>query len=281
MDANSGNDQRRFWNGDAGRGWANARPILDRAFEPFESLLSDAAAARGARRVLDVGCGAGATTLAIAKKIGAEGTFLGIDVSKPLIDAARARAASEGSRATFELADAETRAFPPGSFDSVVSRFGVMFFGDSVAAFANLRSACVATATLDCLVWRAAKENPFMTAAEEAAEPLLPGVSARSPDAPGQFFLADADRTRRLVEQAGWRDVAIEPLDRSCSFAAEDLDAYLTSLGPVARAYAAADAPFRRALLDRVRPAFDRFRVDGSIRFDARCSRVTARAYER
>ena len=143
------------------------------------------------RRVLDVGCGTGSTTLAVARLLGAKGRCTGIDISEPMIAAARARAEREGTPASFIRADAQTHAFEPASFDMIISRFGVMFFDDSVRAFANLRRAARDDAELRFIAWRSAAENPFMTTAERAAAPLLPNLPARRPDAPGQFAFAD------------------------------------------------------------------------------------------
>ena len=145
-------------------------------------------------RVLDVGCGTGSTTLAVARRLGAKGRCIGIDISEPMIAAARARAEREGTPASFIRADAQTHAFEPASFDMIISRFGVMFFDDSVRAFANLRRAAKQTPSLRFIAWRSAAENPFMTTAERAAAPLLPNLPARRPDAPGQFAFADRDR---------------------------------------------------------------------------------------
>ena len=133
-------DQAALWNGAAGLTWVEAQEPLDRLFSPFEELLVETVLARGARRVLDVGCGTGATTLAIARALRG-GNCVGVDISEPMLSLASARAERERLPAVFVRADAETYAFEPGSFDTIVSRFGVMFFADPVRAFANLRTA--------------------------------------------------------------------------------------------------------------------------------------------
>src|ERR1044072_4765754 len=115
--------------------------MLDRTLQPFEDLLVAEIAANGASRVLDVGCGTGSTTRAAARVAGAGSLALGIDISERMIDAARKLAEQEGSRATFVCDDAQKHAFGVQKFDMIMARFGVMFFEDSVRAFANLRSA--------------------------------------------------------------------------------------------------------------------------------------------
>ncbi|KOR19371.1 class I SAM-dependent methyltransferase, partial [Burkholderia cenocepacia] len=140
MEANRPNEaQSALWNGPSGRAWVDAQAPLDRMFEPFETLLAEAAAASFATRVLDVGCGTGAVTLAIARRLGASAQCTGIDISARMIDAARARAERGGVPARFVCADVQTHAFEPASVDLIVSRLGVMFFDDPVRAFANLR----------------------------------------------------------------------------------------------------------------------------------------------
>ncbi len=230
-------EQATLWNGVAGVTWVEAQELLDRLFKPFEDLLVDAVLARSGREVLDVGCGTGSTTLAVARALGEKGNgrSIGVDISEPMIALARARAEREGTPASFICADAQTHAFEPASFDTIISRFGVMFFDDSVRAFANLRRAARGGAELQSLAWRSPQENAFMTTAERAAAPFLPEIPARVPGAPGQFAFADERRVRRLLEDSGWAEIDIRPIDVACAFPEEDLDAYLTRIGPLGR----------------------------------------------
>src|SRR5262245_50412682 len=125
-------EQATLWNGLSGRAWVESRDLLDQMFKPLEDLLVEAVLTRSASRVLDVGCGTGSTTLAIARRLGAKGSCVGIDISDPMIDAARARAEQEGTPARFIRADAQLHAFEAASFDMIISRLGVMFFDDFV-----------------------------------------------------------------------------------------------------------------------------------------------------
>ena len=170
MDARHHNntDQTTLWNEVAGRAWVDAEALVDHVYRPFEHLLVEAVPPSAAR-ILDVGCGTGATTLAAARKIGEQGLAVGIDVSEPMIAAARARAERHGVSARFIRGDAQRHAFEPASFDAIISRFGVMFFDGAVSAFRNLRRAAAEHAALTIVVWRSADENPFMTTAERAA----------------------------------------------------------------------------------------------------------------
>ena len=272
------NDQAALWNGPSGRAWVEAQETLDQMLKPFEELLLAGLPAGSADAVLDVGCGTGSTTLAVANALGATGHCTGIDISEPMLALARERAARDGAHATFVCADAQRYPFEPGTVDAIVSRFGVMFFDDAVAAFANLHRAARTHAALRFVAWRSSSENPFMTTAERAAAPLLPELPPRQPDAPGQFFFADRERVRTILTASGWTDVAIEPADVTCEFPARALDAYLARLGPVATVLRDADEATRVRVTQAIRPAFDRYIQGDVLRFTGACWLATARA---
>lgn len=202
--AQPGVDQKALWNGSAGRAWVHNQRLLDQLLSPFEALLSSDSVLGTATRVLDVGCGTGATTLAIARRLGAQGTCAGIDLSAPMIAAARARAGGDQANVDFFAADAQTHAFEPADFDLIVSRFGVMFFDDPVQAFANLRHAARENARLAFIAWRCAEENPFMTTAERlVADRRLEAARKDEGDDSGQRADGqDARGDEALVEGA-------------------------------------------------------------------------------
>jgi SAM-dependent methyltransferase len=271
-------EQAAIWNGCAGRAWVDEQALLDLTFQPFAQALAAAATAAGARRVLDVGCGSGATTLGVARAIGPAGHALGIDISEPLIALARRRATDAGSTARFLCADAQTHVFESADFDLLISRFGVMFFADTVAAFANLRRAMRPGGAMRCMVFRSAAENPFMTAAERAAAPLLPNVPPRRPDGPGQFAFADAPRVTRLLEAAGWTDIELTPIDVPCAFPEAELTRYITRLGPVGLVLRDAEESTRQRVIATIRAAFAPFIIGGEVRFIAACWSIGASA---
>jgi ubiquinone/menaquinone biosynthesis C-methylase UbiE len=271
-------EQEKLWNGVAGRGWVEAQELLDQLFKPFEDLLVEAVSARSVSRVLDVGCGTGSTTLAVARQLGANGRCIGIDISDPMLTAARARAERESTPASFIRANAQTHAFEPASFDMIISRFGVMFFDDSVRAFANLRRAARGDAELRFIAWRSAVENPFMTTAERAAAPLLPNLPARRPDAPGQFAFAEQRRVSRILEESGWAGIEIRPIDVACTLPEQELVRDVSRLGPLGRVLHETDEQTRKEVLAAVRAAFDPYVHDAEVRFTAACWMVSARA---
>lgn len=264
-------EQATLWNGLGGRAWVEAQEVLDQIFKPFEDLLVKAVSSGPGGRVLDVGCGTGNTTLAVARLLGAKGRCIGIDVSEPMIAAARARAERESSPASFIRANAQIHAFEPESFDMIISRFGVMFFDNFVRAFANLRRAAKEAAELRLIAWRSAAENPFMTTAERAAAPLLPNLPARRPDAPGQFAFADRRRVHSILEESGWADIDIRPIDITCTLPEEKLVPYLSRVGPAGRCLQELDDRTRTRIMETVRAAFDPYVHGTEVRFTAAC----------
>lgn len=278
MEMERNNDEQiTLWNSVAGQAWVDEQALLDRVLAPFQDLLVEAVRASAARQVLDVGCGTGSTAVAVARVLGESGRCTGIDVSEPMIAAARARAERERVPASFVCADAQAYAFEDRSFDMIISRFGVMFFANPVQAFANLRRAAKDGAGLRFVCWRSAAENPFMTTAERAAAPLLPDLPARQPDAPGPFALADEGRVARILEESGWTAVDIQPIDVPCTLREKELDRYLSRFGPVGLALGEADEPTRARVIQTVRAAFDPFVHGEEVRYTAACWMVGAR----
>lgn len=271
--------QAALWNGVAGRAWVETGELLDRVFKPLQDLLVEATSYAPGDRVLDVGCGAGSTTLAVARLLGSHGRCTGIDISDAMIAAARAHAEQQGLPVAFIRADAQDYTFEPASFNRIISRFGVMFFDDSVRAFANLRRASTCDARLHFVAWRSAVENPAMTAAERAAAPLVPNLPARQPNAPGQFAFADEPYLCRVLEESGWDDVEVRPLDVPCTLPEKDLVRCFTRLGPLGRILHQVDEPLRTQVVEAVRGAFDPYVHRDEVRFTAACWMVSARSH--
>ena len=270
-------DQAAHWNDRAGQTWAELSDSLDRVLAPFVPLLMDEVAPVEGQCILDVGCGSGAVTRAAAMLAGPRGRALGVDISAPLIAAARVRSAEAGD-ADFLEADAQTHRFAPQSFDAIVSRFGVMFFADPVAAFRNLHEAARPGATLACAAWRSAAENDFMTAAERAAAPFLPELPPREEDAPGQFGFADGERVRWILAEAGWKDVEVRPIDVACAMSVEELKLYGARMGPLGALLPTLDEATQAEVLGRAQAAMRPYVEDGVARFSAACWLILAKS---
>lgn len=271
-------EQLKRWNGHAGHAWVEVQEPIEAMFKPIEDMLVAAVAAGSASKVLDVGCGTGGTTLAVAQLLGEKGHSVGIDISEPMLAAARGRAETAGVPATFIQANAQDYAFDPGSFDMVISRFGVMFFADSVLAFANLRRATAQGAKLCCVTWRSPAENPFMTTAERAAAPLLPNLPPRQPDAPGQFAFADRDKVLSILKMSGWTHIDIQPVDIECTLPEQQLTHFVTRLGPLGLIFHELNEQIRTQIVHTVRAAFDPYVHGAEVRYTAACWKVSARS---
>jgi len=272
-----GDEQAALWNGASGQSWVEAQELLDQMFVQFETLLVDVASTRPRKRILDVGCGTGGTTLALAHRLGRDCECVGLDISEPMLELARLRAERAGAPVRFIGADAQRYAFEPGYFDLILSRFGVMFFSDSVRAFENLRRAACKNAELCVIAWRSVSENPFMTAAEHAIEPILPDLAARDLDGPGQFYFADPNRVRKILEESGWKEIDIRPVDVECCFPERELIRYVSRFGPLGRFLREADEESKARVLAVVRPAFGPYVHGDTVRFTAACWKIGAR----
>lgn len=266
------------------------QPRLDAQLRPLGFAAMEKLSLSEGMRVLDVGCGAGDTTLELATRV-VTGSALGVDISAALLERARARA--EGNdRVRFELADAQTFAFEPASFDAVFSRFGVMFFDDPVGAFGNLRGALKPGGRMAFACWRAIAENPAFTLPLAAALSLLPEPPAATPpEAPGPFAFADGARTKALLEQAGWVDVEVWAHDAGLLVgggvahegggADRGLEAAVEMsmhVGPLGRALLTLDEDTRTRARDAVRQALRPHGGPDGVTLPAAIWIVTARA---
>ena len=207
--------QVAYWNETAGRTWADLQDRIDRQIRPLGLAAMERLAPASGEQVLDVGCGCGDTSLELARRVGPEGGVLGLDISAPMLEVARGRAEAAGARnLAFHEADAQTAALPGGS-DAVFSRFGVMFFADPTAAFANLRSALRPGGRLGFVCWRPLAENLWMRLPAETAAGLVPPAPPPEPGAPGPFAFADPDRVRRILAEAGFTGIDLTPHDEA------------------------------------------------------------------
>ena len=279
--------QAEYWNGEVGRRWARSQGVLDAVFAPLTEALASAADLRPGERVLDVGCGAGATALIAAEAVGAAGRVAAADLSEPLLAVARERPLPPGAAPVdWIVADAETHAFPAAAYDRAISRFGVMFFSDSRAAFVNLRRALTPRGRLTFLCWQAMVDNPWVTVPRAAVLPLVPDASPPDFSGPGPFRFADADALRGLLAEAGFSGVTVAPVvrdlvlgraaDGSAKAAAEAAAAVAVELGPVSRLLRDAEPPLRQAALSAVAEALLPHARDGAVRLAAACWLVSA-----
>lgn len=277
-------EQVAYWNGEAGRKWAENDAMMAHMLAPVAQALLQHADIDGAQRALDVGCGGGSETLMLAEHLGPQATVLGVDISAPLLAVARESALTAGAngrQVDFLEADASHYAFPPGSFDLLFSRFGVMFFDDPTAAFTNLYQALQPGAKLAFSCWQPLQENLWAMIPLKAAFQHLPRPEPAPANAPGPFAFADADYTQSVLQDAGFSAVAITAHAITMAWGRDDDLAAtardMLNMGPVSRLLQDCDPTLREAVYASAIEAMAPWFSAGTIRMPGAVWLVTAR----
>lgn len=219
-------DQAIFWTEVAGPQWVRQQRQFDHSLAAFGAESLRVLAAQPGERIIDIGCGTGTTTLAIASTVTATGAAIGFDISSAMVEAAAARAAADRiANASFRIGDAQTDELvaagsPP--FDAMYSRFGVMFFSDPTAAFANIRAAIRNGGRLTFACWRSESVNPWIDEPARVMRSFTPEPVLPPPNAPGPFALQDADRIRNILTDAGWSRVEVRRVDATVTMGGGD-----------------------------------------------------------
>ncbi|GAB4386332.1 class I SAM-dependent methyltransferase [Albidovulum sp.] len=228
--------QAAFWSSQPGELWARQHARIDALFSEITAALLARAALAPGMSVLDVGCGAGETSLAAARAVAPGGRVLGVDISPTLLAVARQRGAGVAGL-DFVQADAQDHPFEPGARDLLLSRFGLMFFADPVAAFANLRAALRPGGRAVFVSWAAAAGNPWMVIPRAVGVERLGPVPADPPRTPGMFAFAEIDYVLSILGAAGFADLLGEEVAVNLHPAASVREAaeFATLLGPVSR----------------------------------------------
>jgi SAM-dependent methyltransferase len=272
------------WNGQSGEHWVANQARLDAMLAAFGEAAIEAAAPAMDERILDVGCGAGTTSLALAAHVGAGGQVLGVDISEPLIDRARALAPQD-TPAQFQVADASSAELPEGALDVLFSRFGVMFFDDPTGAFAHMRRALRPGGRVAFVCWRGTAENDWVRLPMGAIKGIVPPPAPPDPDAPGPFSFGDRERVTRILMAAGFTDIAIAPFDASVPFgqgetrnaAIDDAVKMAFEGGPLSRALAHQPDDIRTRASAAVRAVFAGLPGERSLMINGAAWIVTAR----
>jgi ubiquinone/menaquinone biosynthesis C-methylase UbiE len=268
-----------YWNGPGGQRWLNRQASQDALLAPIGELLLDRAAPRVGEHVLDVGCGCGATTFALAQRVAPAGQVVGVDVSAPMLERARVLA-PRGLPVEFVLADATVHPFELGRSDLLCSRFGVMFFANPVPSFLNIRRGLRAGARLAFTCWRQPRENPWLMLPLHEAYRHVPRLPEVGPEDPGPFSFADERRVRAILERAGFAAVDMEAIDLRLDLAnGRGLDAAVDTalgIGPASRALDGQPVELRQAAAQSIRAALVPHQVGGSVPLPAALWVVTA-----
>jgi SAM-dependent methyltransferase len=273
------NSQREYWDGEAGEHWSRFHQRYDELLGGFGRAAIDRAEPKPGERFVDIGCGAGATTLAVGRLVAPEGSVLGIDLSGPMLERARQRANDEHmTNVRFVKSDAASYPFEPGSVEGVVSRFGVMFFDDPVAAFGHARRALHPGGRLTFVCWQDVLANEWITVPGAAIVEHLPMPQLGDPGAPGLFALADREFLRSMLEQAGFAQIEIDSLVLPQRFG-DDLDdaiSFMVQTPIAALMLAGADPQQVDAVLGSVRDALEPHTRDDGVYLDGAAWLVAA-----
>lgn len=265
-------DQAAFWSDNAGPKWVARQAGLDALMQPVLDGVLARADLRAGDRVLDIGCGTGASSLLAAQAVGPDGAVQGVDISAPLLAMAQQRAGTL-PHVRFDLGDAASHDLPTAAFDRLISRFGVMFFADPVAAFAHMTQALRPDAIVSFATWGEIPENPFFTLPARIARGVLGPVPKSDPDLPGPFAFRDPARVIQILQDAGLRGVSceVETLNLTPEGGRAELAAQMCDIGPARAAinhHAATQvqvATVQTALADALRE----YDADGQLRLPA------------
>jgi SAM-dependent methyltransferase len=211
VDDETNEAERRRWNDEY---WSSVWPKRERMTSAVTDILLDHLNLSTGERLLDIGSGGGTTVIAAADRVGPGGSALGADISVPLVDLARSRAADRQlTNVSFVVADVQRDTVPGAPFDVVSSQFGVMFFDEPVTAFANIRGQLVPGGRLGFVCWRAVERNPWFIGPALAGyvPPPPPPAPGKSPTGP--FSLSDPERVGEILAGAGWTSVARNPYE--------------------------------------------------------------------
>ena len=251
-------DQAAYWNGPGGQHWTDRQEIQDAILAPVsEALIARAGIAPG-ESIVDIGCGCGGTTLALAAQIGASGHALGLDISSPMLARAQERTPL-GAPVQWVAADATVYPFERGGADLLFSRFGVMFFADPALSFANMRGALRSGGRLAFACWREPRHNPWLMLPLQAAYQHAPRLPELGPEDPGPFSFASQERVNRVLSKAGFSAIAMQPVDLLLDIAVgAGLDAAVEGaleIGPASRALQDQSPEVRSAAAGAIRAA--------------------------
>jgi SAM-dependent methyltransferase len=275
-------EQIEFWNGEGGEKFVRYQNALDTMLAPFGAEAIARARIRPGEAVLDIGCGCGDTSIDLARLVGATGEVVGVDISEPMLARAEYLAAqTELTNVFFELVDVETGPLHEDSFDLAFSRFGVMFFRNPAVAFGNVRRALRPGGRLAFVCWRTLDRNQWVALQLQAVLPLVPPPPRPGPEDPGPFSFGDAERVRRILAEAGFADVAVEPFDTEVTLGGvrtlEEAVDFSMEIGPISALLKEADEATRLRARAAVREALEVHLSDRGIHLQAGAWIVTAR----
>jgi SAM-dependent methyltransferase len=275
-------EQAEYWNSVTGPKWVQFQAEIDQRLNPLNAILTERAGIAAGERVIDVGCGTGDLALHLAEVVGPTGVVLGVDLSAPMLALAERRRTEHGyGHVQFQQIDAQTHVFEAGAHDFLLSRFGVMFFGDPVAAFRNLMTALRPAGRLAFACWAPIDENPWFEIPMEAGVRWLGRPEPSPPRAPGPFAFSEAAYVEQILGAAGYADIVVEQISTvlpGARTAADEAD-FVCNMGPLARLIRERepDEQTVRRIVVEIAEAFRPFETAGGVRVPAAVYCVTAK----
>jgi SAM-dependent methyltransferase len=273
--------QQEYWNTVAGPRWVGLGGAVERRVQRVNDLLLARAGARAGESVLEIGCGTGAATVPFAEAVGERGRVVGVDISEPMLAAARQRIAESGlDNVTLLQADAQVHRFEAGYFDLITSRFGVMFFADPAAAFSNLLPAARPDGRLCFVCWAPLEENRHWLIPYEVALRHLGPPAPTPPHMPGPLAFSDPGYVRSILDSAGFADVVIDRETPDIIGATPEEEAeHACVMGPPARLIdeKKPDDAVRETIRREIREAFAAYARNGAMLLPSTVFLVTAR----
>lgn len=275
-------DQAEFWSSATGAQWVELQDRIDALLSGVLDRLLAGADVKSDQSVLDIGCGTGASVLALCERVGPEGAVEGLDIAAQMLEKARQRAQEAGhDNARFTLSDAQVHPFAPQQYDQVVSRFGVMFFEDTVAAFANIARAVKPGGRMTFACWGPMPDNPWFDVPRTAAIAELGAVPPLDPYAPGPMAFHDRDHVLGLFRQAGLTDARAEAVEVPLYPQGDVLTAatIASSIGPASRIMRekGGTEANAQAIADRVAVEFEKYATPQGVQVPARLNYYSAR----
>ena len=276
---NPNHEQEEFWSKRGGVTWSENDAIMDATLAPVLDHLLEIAALQPGERVLDIGCGTGLSTARAGAAVAPGGHVTGVDIAEQML--VKARAQYDRDTATFLQADAQSFGFEAAAYHAVISRFGVMFFADPPAAFANIARAVKPGGRMVFMTWASAPENPWFSIPRAVATERLGQAEPTPPNAPGPMGLADRDYAMDVFAKAGLKDVTITPvaLDLTPPGTAQWMGEFSLVLGPASRIFAelAGTKEDAAAIVAGVEDRFRAYETADGLRVPAVLNRIEVR----
>lgn len=272
-----------YWNGQAGQNWVNENRLTDIMYQPFGDRAVARAEPTAGERILDIGCGCGTTTMKLAKLVEPGGAITALDASSVMLDVFRRRTESAAVPINIVNADAETYALEPGSYDLMFSQFGVMFFANPTAAFANFHRALKPGGRISFVCWRGPESNPFMMVPFNAVRHFMPELAPPNPDAPASpLSFASREKVEKMLADAGFVDVDLDPFETDASMgegSLEECTRYIVAFagGTVGAVIRGAGEENTAAIINALQAGLAPYHKDNRVKLGASAWIVSAR----